>query len=100
MCEYVSVNMCSITNETCPFMEWCTKVKRWKPLNSMPEKCKVAERQEVPKGYYRVLFEQSHYLYVDMPEINQTIAIKNPFDDVPKFVKVTKLKSGEWRLRK
>ena len=52
----------------------------------------------VPKGYYRVRFERRGYLYVDFGD--KTVAIKNPFEDVPEFVKVSKLKNGTYRLKK
>ena len=97
MCEYVQLNKCSISGEVCPFMYYCNKLRIWKPLKSMPEKCNIKENFEIPKGYCKVRFERKGYLYVDIN--NQTFAIKNPFDDVPKYVKATKTKNG-WRLRK
>lgn len=98
MCEYTKGNQCSITNEVCPWMYWCDRRQIYKPSRYMPENCNIKLKAEVPKGYYRVRMERKGYLYVDID--NCTYKIKNPFDDVPLYVKATKLKSGEWRLRK
>lgn len=64
----------------------------------MPQKCKVADKAEVPKGYYKVREERKGYLYVDIND--RTYKILNPFDDVPLFVKATIYKNGKIRLRK
>lgn len=97
MCKYVKENKCSITDKVCPYMYFCTRWNKWKPLNSMPENCKVKVNQEIPKGYYRVREERKGYLYVDIQ--GQTYKIENPFDEVPQYVKAIKTKSG-WKLRK
>lgn len=98
MCEYVKQNKCSITNEVCPWMYYCSRHQTWKVSKNMPKECNVKANFEVPKGYYRVREERKGYLYVDIDGC--TYKIKNPFDGVPLYVKATKLKSGEWRLRK
>lgn len=98
MCEYAKENKCIVTNEVCPWMYWCNKRQIYKPSRHMPQNCNIKARVEVPKGYYKVRMERKGYLYVDID--NCTYKIKNPFDDIPLYVKATKLKSGEWRLRK
>lgn len=97
MCEYVVLNKCSLTNNICPFMYFCDKKNIWKPSANMPTNCGVKARAEAPKGYYRVREERKGYLYVDID--NQTYKIKNPFDDIPRYVKAFKTKDG-WRLKK
>lgn len=97
MCEYVEKNQCAISGETCPFMYWCLKRQMFRPLKSMPEDCNVKVSFEIPTGYSRVREERKGYLYVDID--SSTHKIKNPFDDVPMYVKVTKTKNG-WRLKK
>lgn len=92
MCNYVRKNKCAITNEICPFMYYCTKRNIWKQATNMPEKCKVAEMKEVPKGYYKVLFEKHGKLYIAVE--NRTEVINNPFDSVPLYVKIYKTKTG------
>lgn len=42
--------------------------------------------------------ERKGYLYIDIK--GHTYKILNPFEEVPLYVKVTKLKNGEWKLRK
>lgn len=98
MCEYVKENICSITNKVCPFVYFCNKRQIWKPVQSFDGNCKVKKEAEVPAGYYRVRQVRKGFLYVDIGNI--TYKIKNPFEDVPLFVKATKLKNGSWRLRK
>ena len=98
MYEYVKGNQCLISKENCPFVYWCDKIHAYKPSSSMPENCKIKEKLQIPKGYSKVRFERKGYLYVDVND--QTIQIKNPFDDIPLYVKVTKSKDGNWRIRK
>ncbi len=98
MCEYVNGNQCTIQKQNCPFMYYCSKVNAWQPLSSMPKDCNIKENFELPKGYYKVRFERKGKLYVDIDGFTQ--AIDNPFDDVPPFVKVSKLKNGTYKLRK
>lgn len=63
----------------------------------MPTNCKVKKQQEIPEGYYRVCFEKRGNLYIDYN--GHIEIIHNPFDSIPLFVKVIKLKSGKWRLK-
>ena len=63
----------------------------------MPQECKVKQAIEIPVGYCRVRDERKGWLYIDIN--NETIKIKNPFDDIPLYVKVSKTKSGI-KLRK
>lgn len=86
MCNYVKENICKITNEICPFMYYCNKVGAYKPLNSMPSRCKVVDDQEAPVGFYKVVQARKQWLYVRIG--TQTIVIENPFDEVPAFVKL------------
>lgn len=98
MCKYCNQNKCSITNSVCPYVYFCNKKQLWVPLKSMPQDCKVKINIEIPKGYYKVRMERKGYLYVDIGDI--TYKILNPFDDIPLYVKATKLRDGSWKLRK
>lgn len=98
MCKYVKQNQCTITTNICPYMYFCYKKQCWLPLKSMPKLCKVQEKLEIPKGYYKVRMERKGYLYIDIDD--QTYKILNPFDDVPLYVKVTRLKNGQFKLKK
>lgn len=98
MCEYVKENLCTIIQAPCPYVYFCNKVNDWRPNKAMPKNCKIKLQQETPKGYYRVRQERKGYLYVEVGDI--TIKALNPFDYVPTFVKVTKLKNGEYRIKK
>lgn len=64
----------------------------------MPENCKVKKKVATPDGYYKVCFEKRGRLYIDMN--GHVEIIPNPFDDVPLYVKATKLKNGTWKLKK
>ena len=97
MCEYVTENRCRITKEICPYMYFCDKIQTFRPSSSMPQDCKIKEKYEIPFGYYKVRGERKGYLYVDYGNI--TIKVKNPFDHTPLYVRVKKMKSGEYKLR-
>lgn len=97
MCDYVKVNQCTITGEVCPFMYFCERKRIWKPNKNMPSKCKVALNIEVPDGYCRVVGSRKNFLYIDMGDY--TISVKNPFDEVPLYVRVSKTKNG-YKIRK
>lgn len=97
MCNYVRENQCAITAQICPYVYYCDKICAYKPSSAMPKECKVKQNAEVPKGYYRVRDERKGWLYIDVD--NETIKVKNPFDSVPLYVKVSKTKAGI-KLRK
>lgn len=98
MCDYRELNQCKITNDVCPWVYWCDKVRAWKELSKTPKECKITEKAELPKGYYRVAFEKRGFLYVRIE--NGLIKIKNPYDEIPIMVKAYKTKNGEWKIRK
>lgn len=97
MCEYTNKNTCLLTHEVCPWRYLCPKTGEWKDNNYMPENCKVKQRFVVPDGYSRVVEERKGWLYVDLGDM--MIRVKNPFDHTPLYVRVRKMKSGEYKLR-
>lgn len=97
MCEYVTNNKCMVTHDVCPYMYYCDKIRAYKPSQSMPTNCKIKEKASVPKGAYKVRDERKGWLYIDYKGI--TIKVKNPFDNIPLYVHVQKLKNGEYKLR-
>ena len=97
MCEYVRGNQCRVTQDVCPYMYYCDKIRAFKPSNLMPKDCKVKQNIETPKGYYRVQDERKGWLYIDYN--NTTVKVKNPFDHVPLYVRIKVLKSGEYKIR-
>lgn len=97
MCEYVSENQCRITHEVCPYVYYCEKIQSFKPSTNMPLNCRIKEKAEIPKGYYKVVNVRKDWLYIDYNDI--TIKVKNPFDIAPVYVKVSKVKDG-YRIRK
>lgn len=98
MCNYRELNKCKVTNDICPWVYWCDKIKAWKILSKAPKQCAVANKSEIPKGYYEVAFERQGYLYVRTD--GAVIKMLNPFDYVPTIVKAYKTKNGEWKIRK
>lgn len=58
----------------------------------------MKEKIETPKGYCKVRMERKGYLYIDIK--GHTYKIQNPFEEVPLYVKVIKLKNGDWKLKK
>ena len=98
MCRYIiNENFCSILNSTCPWTYCCNKSKKW-IFKKEGEKCKVFLNSFVPEGYCKVCFEKRGNLYISIN--NQIQVVPNPFNDVPLYVKATKLKNGKWRLKK
>lgn len=97
MCEYVIKNQCKATNSVCPYMTYCNKIQDYKPSKFMPDNCPQKVKAETPKGYNRVIQERKGKLYIEIDE--QAIVVANPFDHVPLYVKVTKLKNGNYKLR-
>lgn len=79
-------------------MYFCTKVNEWRESKAMPTNCKVKDKAEAPEGYYKVCFEKRGNLYVDIE--GHIEVIQNPFDVVPLYVKVFKLKNGKRKLKK
>ena len=94
MCQYRNKNMCSLTSSICPWAYWCGNVKNYKERESYKYYCKFLKQEEekVPDGYYKVEFERHGFLYINFD--HSTIKIKNPFEDIPKFVKVKKTKTS------
>lgn len=97
MCEYADKNTCRISHEVCPWMYLCSQTGTWRPNNYMPSNCKMKQKIEIPAGYCKVREERKGWLYIDVDE--QTIRVKNPFDHTPLYVRVRKLKSGEYRIK-
>lgn len=56
-------------------------------------------QEPIPDGYCRVEFERHGDLYVRV-DADTVTPIKNPFDDIPKFVKVSKAKNGSYKIKK
>lgn len=98
MCNYVKDNQCLILNQVCPYVYYCSKIQAYKESSSMPTDCKVKRKNKIPDGYYYVRDERKGYLYIDY-ENDTTIKVKNPFENIPLYVKVTKTKNG-FKLRK
>lgn len=97
MCEYVIGNQCKLSNSVCPYMTYCNKIQDYKPSKLMPKNCLKKQKAETPKGYNRVIQERKGNLYVEID--GQAIVVANPFDYVPPYVKVTKLKNGTYKLK-
>lgn len=99
MCEYVEISKgkCNITNDICPFLFYCNKEKRYKENQSIYKSCKIKTKVEVPMGYHKVCFERRGNLYISIDGKIEVVA--NPFNTIPMYVKVTKLKNGKIRLK-
>lgn len=57
-------------------------------MAQMPTNCKVADRAEIPIGFNKVEFVRHGYLFVIVDK--STVKIKNPFDYIPLYVKLSK----------
>lgn len=95
MCPHRNKNICDITNSNCPWSYWCGAISNYKERDSCKKYCKFLKEEEekqIPVGYYKVKFSRHGCLYIDFK--GTTIKVKNPFEDVPKFVKVKKTKTS------
>lgn len=99
MCDYVDLTQgrCRILNDVCPYIYFCTKTNSYKPNKEMPSDCSVKKKTLIPKGAYEVCYESHGSLYVD---VNGYVEIvDNPFDYIPVYVNMTKLKNGKWKIK-
>lgn len=87
--------MCKITQTKCPYTYFCDRLNTWRLSKYAPNNCPVEQKQKKPKEGYKVLFERHGYLYVSID--NQAISIKNPFNEIPLYVKVIK-KDGKYEI--
>ena len=92
MCKNRNGNHCKITDNICPWAQWCGKINAYKERPGIEKYCKYLNSEPTPDGYYKVEFERHGYLYIIFQ--NETIKIQNPFTDIPKFVKVKKNKNS------
>lgn len=92
MCKNRKDNLCLINNSRCPWSQWCGHLHVWKERSGAEKYCKLLKDEPVPQGFYKVEFERHGFLYIKYN--NVTIKVLNPFDDVPKFVKVKKTKTS------
>lgn len=100
MCELVDLitGKCKICDKLCGFVYYCTKIDQYKPTQSMPDNCTLKQDKNIPDGYFIVKMERKGFLYIVKDGV--MIKVKNPFNDVPRYVKVTKNKAGQWKLKK
>lgn len=99
MCEYSDIGngQCKVSKDICPYLYFCNKRQVYKENSAMPSNCKVKQNLEIPKGYYKVHFERRGNLYVSVNGIVEIIP--NPYDFVPVYVKMNKLKNGAWKIK-
>lgn len=93
MCKFRDGNHCNKTGDICPWVQWCGKINAYKERAGMDKYCKFLKEanEDIPDGYYKVEFARHGYLYIIFK--NDVIKVENPFDDIPKFVKVKQTKT-------
>ena len=96
MCDFLKENHCKLLNDICPWVYYCNKDNNWK-FKKEGNSCKVKTNANIPKGYYKVCFAKHNNLYVSVN--NNILVIPNPFDIIPSYVKIYKLKDGTIRLK-
>lgn len=96
-CIYRTDNNCKVTKNICPWVFWCGKINNYKEREGIDQYCKYKKQETIPAGYYNVEFEKHGYLYIMVND--QTLKILNPFDYVPKYVKLYQNK-GVWKIKK
>lgn len=82
---------CRYTNTICIYPMYCDKINKWK-VSNRGEKCMLKDKEliKIPKGANKVRFEKHNQLYVEYQDM--VITIENPYDYVPYFVYLIKLK--------
>ena len=93
MCDQANLQegKCRVNGDVCPYLYYCNKIQAYKESSFMPND------KEIPKGMYKVRFERSGSLYVSVD--GQIVIVDNPTDHTPMYVKMTKLKSGKWKIK-
>lgn len=98
MCEYMNMEkgICLLRKENCPYLYYCNKIHKYKINSSTPVNCRIKQSFEVPNGYYKVCFERKKQLYVNVD--NNIEIIPNPYNFIPIYIKMIKLKNGKWKI--
>lgn len=98
MCEYINIKAgkCNVDNGFCPFLFYCNKNNEYRVNPRMNNTCKK-KPEVIPKNYYKVQFEKKKSLYIEVK--NNIIVLKNPFDYVPVYVKLSKDRNGKWSIK-
>ena len=95
---------CNQTTERCPMVRYCGKVGDIINIDNYERKCRLYIEKENSMGITKetpnkVLFEKRGKLYIETnDEIGQVITLDNPFDEIPKAVKLLKRQNGEYYI--
>lgn len=95
---------CEQSNQLCPMIRYCGKVGDIINIEDYQKKCSVYIEKERNVGVNKdtpnkVLFEKRGKLYIETnDEIGQVVALDNPFDTVPKAVKLLKRQNGDYYI--
>lgn len=79
-------------NTICHLVYFCKSKNSWKPIRDTQNNCLIRLRTSIPDGFNKVRFEKRGKLYVDIG--NKTIMVDNPFDYVPDYVALRKVKNS------
>lgn len=96
-CSYRNGQICNFTKNNCPWVYWCGKIAAYKERDGSDKYCKYRKQEIIPSGYSKVEFEKRGYLYITID--NQTLKLPNPYDYIPKYVKLYQSK-GNWKIKK
>lgn len=96
-CSNRNGQICNLTKNNCPWVYWCGRIADYKERDGSENYCKYRKEEIVPVGYNKVQFEKRGELYITIN--NQTIKLPNPYDYVPKYVKLYQSK-GNWKIKK
>lgn len=94
---------CSLTNQRCSVVRYCGKVGDIINTDNYDKNCKTYLDKESTIGKSsatpnKVLFEKRGKLWIEESE-DQVLIFDNPFDYVPKFVKLLKKPNGEYYIK-
>ena len=94
---------CTLTNQRCAFVRYCGKVGDIINTDNCEKNCKTFLEKEANVGKTnitpnKVLFEKRGKLWVE-ESADQVVVVENPYDYVPKFVKLLKRQNGEYYIK-
>lgn len=82
---------CKHTDLFCMYSMYCDKINKWK-VNDRGANCMLKDKKVIktPNNANRVRFEKRNQLYVEYK--NMVVTVQNPYDYVPEFVYLVKIK--------
>jgi len=95
--------LCSLSNnDKCPMIRYCPDVKDYINVDNY-KLCKFYIEHESNIGWSistpnKVIIAKDNQLWVKDDELDQVFIVQNPYDYIPKFVKLLKNEHGDYYI--